>query len=92
MNAGHYSVFNPAGKKVADCGHLKDAILLIAMKGEGYYYQFRPEMGPIVDVENQKQLSTTDIVINMDGGVGGSWSEVPNQLVLDQGDGEIFLS
>ena len=49
-------------------------------------------MGSIVDVENQKQLSTTDIVINMDGGVGGSWSEVPNQLVLDQGDGEVFLS
>ena len=31
--------------------------------------------GDIVDVSN-KQLPTTDIVVNMDGGVGGSWKEV----------------
>ena len=29
----------------------------------------------IVDVTN-KQLPTNDIVVNMDGGVGGSWKEV----------------
>ena len=31
--------------------------------------------GDIVDVTN-KQLPTNDIVVNMDGGVGGSWKEV----------------
>ena len=36
---------------------------------------YTPLPGDIVDVSN-KQLPTTDIVVNMDGGVGGSWKEV----------------
>ena len=32
--------------------------------------------GDIVDVSDGKQLPTRDIVVNMDGGVGGSWQEV----------------
>ena len=30
-------------------------------------------MGPVVDVEIPKALPTNEIVVNMDGGVGGSW-------------------
>jgi hypothetical protein len=30
-------------------------------------------MGQVVDVEIPKALPTNEIVVNMDGGVGGSW-------------------
>ena len=32
-----------------------------------------PLPGDIIDVSNPKQLPTHDIIVNMDGGVGGSW-------------------
>jgi hypothetical protein len=70
---GFYSIFNSFGKKILDCGSLQDATTLVAMKGQGHYYQFTPYLGDIVDVSLGKQLPTRDIVINMDGGVGGSW-------------------
>jgi hypothetical protein len=46
-------------------------------------------MGPVVDVEIPKALPTNEIVVNMDGGVGGSWEvkELP-QIGLPQGQGE----
>jgi hypothetical protein len=75
---GLYSVFNPRGEKIADCGWERDAVNLIGMRNrrwDGHYYQFTPLPGDIVDVSS-KQLPTTDIVVNMDGGVGGSWKEV----------------
>ena len=75
---GLYSVFNPRGEKIADCGMERDAVNLIGMrnaKWDGHYYQFTPFPGDIIDVSN-KQLPTRDIVVNMDGGVGGSWKEV----------------
>tara|TARA_A100001201_G_scaffold33817_1_gene36246 strand:- start:661 stop:948 length:288 start_codon:yes stop_codon:yes gene_type:complete len=75
---GLYSVFNPRGEKIADCGWERDAVNLIGMRNrrwDGHYYQFTPLPGDIIDVSN-KQLPTTDIVVNMDGGVGGSWKEV----------------
>ena len=73
---GHYSVFDPDGNKIADCGTLRDAVSLVGMRGEGHYYTFKPYLGEIVDVTSTKQLPTRDIVVNMDGGVGGSWDEV----------------
>ena len=75
---GYYSVFNPRGEKIADCGIERDAVNLIGMRNRrwvGHYYTFIPLPGDIVDVSN-KQLPTRDIVVNMDGGVGGSWKEV----------------
>ena len=75
---GLYSVFNPRGEKIADCGMEKDAVNLIGMrnaKWDGHYYQFTPFPGDIIDISN-KQLPTRDIVVNMDGGVDGSWKEV----------------
>jgi len=79
---GYYSVFNPRGDKIADCGSQKDAVTLLNMRNnrwEGHYYTFNPLPGDIIDVSFGKQLPTRDIVVNMDGGVGGSWKEVPEE-------------
>ena len=98
---GFYSVFAPGGRKIADCGSLQDATTLVAMKGDGHYYQFTPFPGDIIDVSFGKQLPTRDIVVNMDGGVGGSWTEiyeqfdesfgVKKQKQLNQSDDEVFI-
>ena len=74
-----YPVFNPRGEKIADCGTGKDAANLMHMRNarwDGHYYSFIPLPGDIVDISSGKQPPTRDIVINMDGGVGGSWKEV----------------
>ena len=73
-----YSVFNPRGEKIADCGIERDAVTLMNSRNrrwEGHYFTYVPSQGDIVDVSN-KQLPTRDIVVNMDGGVGGSWQEI----------------
>jgi len=99
---GFYSVFASGGKKVADCGSLQDATTLVGMRGEGHYYQFTPYPGDIVDVSSSKQLPTRDIVVNMDGGIGGSWMEVSEEEFdkmfdfekprqLNQSDAEVFV-
>jgi hypothetical protein len=78
---GYYSVFNPRGEKIADCGILRDAINLVGSRNknwDGHYYQFKPTY-EIVDVNSTKYLSTNDIVVNMDGGVGGSWKNVSEE-------------
>ena len=79
---GHYSVFNPRGQKIADCGAEKDAVNLLGMRNrrwEGHYYSFIPSPGNIIDISSGKQLPTKDIIVNMDGGVGGSWQEVSEE-------------
>ena len=76
---GYYSVFDPDGKKIADCGQERDAVNLIGSRTrrwDGHYYQFNRLPGDIIDVSEGKQLPTRDIVVNMDGGVGGSWKEI----------------
>ena len=76
---GYYSVFDPEKNKIADCGSERDAIFLIHSRNriwDGHYYTFNPLPGDIVDVSSGKKLPTRDIVVNMDGGVGGSWEEV----------------
>ena len=84
---GYYSVFNPRGEKIADCGKERDAVNLIGMRNrrwEGHYYQFNPLLGDIIDMSFGKQLPTRDIVVNMDGGVGGSWTIESLQQNLPQ--------
>ena len=74
-----YSVYNPRGEKIADCGAERDALFLVHSRNrrwEGHYYTFYPLPGDIIDVTSAKQLPTRDIVVNMDGGVGGSWKEI----------------
>ena len=76
---GYYSIFNPDSKKIADCGTERDALFLIHSRNktwDGHYYTFNPLPGDIIDVNTSYQLPTTDIVVNMDGGVGGSWKEI----------------
>ena len=76
---GYYSVFNPRGEKIADCGIERDAVNLIGMRNcrwDGHYYQFTPLPGDIIDVT--RQLPPDEIVINLEGGVGGSWQVLPN--------------
>ena len=99
---GYYSVFDPKGNKVADCGIERDAVCLIHSRNknwDGHYYQFNPLPGTIVDVSSSKKLPTRDIVVNMDGGIGGSWMEVSEEefdkmfptLELNQSDEEVFV-
>ena len=90
---GYYSVFNPRCEKIADCGSQKDAVNLLNMRNnrwEGHYYMFNPLPGDIVDMSPSKSFPTNsivvadgysskDIVVNMDGGVGGSWKEVSDE-------------
>ena len=99
-----YSVFNPRGEKIADCGILSDAVNLVGTRNkywDGHYYQFKPTYQTLdVESTSQKQLPTKDIVVNMDGGVGGSWKEVeyievggqkiPTQQQLPQNDSKAF--
>ncbi len=74
---GYYSVFDPTGKKIADCGSIKDAVNLIGTRGDGHYYQFKPTYETVeVKLLERPKLPTKDIIVNMDGGVGGSWEEV----------------
>ena len=74
---GYYSVFDPTGKKIADCGSMKDAVSLVGRRGEGHYYQFKPIYETVeVKLLERPELPTKDIVVNMAGGVGGSWEEV----------------
>ena len=79
-----YSVFDPTGKKIADCGSLRDATNLVGMRGEGHYYQYKPVYQTVDIKPAQDQLPTTDNVVNMDGGVGGSWFEVAGQTLQMQ--------
>jgi hypothetical protein len=90
---GLYSVYNPKGEKIADCGQERDAVNLIAGRNrhwDGHYYQFIPFPGDIVDVGKLYELPTGDIVVNMDGGVGGSWHTIPTQQKLEPSDLKTF--
>jgi|TARA_B100001939_G_scaffold340956_1_gene349878 hypothetical protein len=73
-----YSViWKDTGKKYCDCGWEMDAQrivsnrphLLTYVRNDHYLY------GQTVDVTPQPALPTNEIVVNMDGGVGGSWEE-----------------
>ena len=97
---GYYSVFNPRGEKIADCGIERDAVNLMHTRNkywDGHYFTFNPLPGDIVDVNQSKEFEpyipvnsiADDIVVNMDGGVGGSW-KVDSQPVLEQNDAEVF--
>jgi hypothetical protein len=65
------------GKRVCQCGTLEDAQMMVAFDPENRVYtlnQFLP--GQCIDIQVPKELPTNEIVVNMDGGVGGSWKEV----------------
>jgi len=71
----YFSVLDKkTGRKIVDCGDELDALAMVAMDPQNRTYtrnQFL--MGQVVDVQMPKALPTSEIVVNMDGGVGGSW-------------------
>jgi hypothetical protein len=78
------------GRKILDCGDEMDALNMVAFDSQNRTYtRNKFLMGPVVNVEIPKALTTNEIVVNMDGGVGGSW-EVKEllQIKLPEGQGE----
>jgi len=71
----YFSVLDKkTGRKISDCGDEQDALMMVSMDPQNRTYtrnQFL--MGQVVDVQMPKALPTSEIVVNMDGGVGGSW-------------------
>ena len=93
-NEEYFSVLNKkTGKKLLDCGDEQDALQMVSMDPQNRTYtRNKFLMGPVVDVEIPKALPTNEIVVNMDGGVGGSWDvrepEKLPQIKLPEGQGE----
>lgn len=62
------------GRKIADCGEEADALMMVAFDPQNRTItRNKFMMGQVVDIEMPKALPTNEIVVNMDGGVGGSW-------------------
>ena len=84
----YFSVLDKrTGRKIVDCGEELDALAMVAMDSQNRTYtrnQFL--MGQVVDVQMPKTLPTSEIVVNMDGGVGGSWEvrELPQIKLPDR--------
>ena len=74
-NEEYFSVINQnTGKKLMDCGLEEDALAMVSLDPQNRTYtRNKFLMGPVVDIEMPKALPTNEIVVNMDGGVGGSW-------------------
>ena len=99
----YFSVLDKkTGRKLLDCGEESDALEMVAFDPQNRTYtRNKFLMGPVVDVEIPKALPTNEIVVNMDGGVGGSWKEiyeqfdeafgVKKQKQLNQSDAEVFV-
>lgn len=100
---GYYSVFNPRGEKIADCGQEKDAVNLIYSRNrrwDGHYYTFNPLPGDIIDVSNnqlppnQKYIGWVDVTEKEFDeqfiAVGGQ--KIPTQQKLQPSDLKTFNS
>ena len=85
---GYFSVFNPRGEKIADCGIERDAVNLMNMRNrrwDGHYFMFTPLPGDIVDVSS-KQLPTRNIEYIEIGG-----QKIPTQQQFPQNCQEPFI-
>ena len=93
-NEEYFSVINKnTGKKLLDCGNEMDALAMVALDPQNRTItRNKFLMGQVVDIEMPKVLPTNEIVVNMDGGVGGSWEvcepEKLPQIKLPEGQGE----
>ena len=93
-NEEYFSVLDKrTGKKLLDCGSEEDALQMVAMDSQNRTYtKNKFLMGQVVDVVIPKALPTNEIVVNMDGGVGGSWEvkepEKLPQIKLPEGQQE----
>ena len=90
----YFSVIDKrTGKKLLDCGDETDALNMVAFDPQNRTYtRNKFLMSPVIDVEIPKELPTNEIVVNMDGGVGGSWEvrepEKLPQIKLPEGQQE----
>ena len=71
----YFSVIDKrTGKKIVDCGDELDALYMVSMDPQNRTItKNKFLMGQVIDVQMPKALPTNEIVVNMDGGVGGSW-------------------
>ena len=80
-------------KKICDCGNLEDAKMVMSLDTPNReVVKNKLLMSPVIDIHIPKELPTNEIVVNMDGGVGGSWEvrepdKLP-QIKLPEGQGE----
>ena len=74
-NEEYFSILDKrTGKKILDCGDEMDALQMVAMDPQNRVMtKNKFLMGQVVDIDMPKALPTNEIVVNMDGGVGGSW-------------------
>lgn len=74
-NEEYFSVINKnTGKKIVDCADREDALLMVSFDPQNRTITTNKMlMGPVVDIEMPKALPTSNIVVNMNDGVGGSW-------------------
>jgi hypothetical protein len=90
-NEEYFSVIETkTGRKIVDCGDEVDALAMVAFDPQNRTItRNKILMSPVIDIEMPKALPTNEIVVNMDGGVGGSWEvkDLP-QIKLPQGQGE----
>ena len=93
-NEEYFSIIDKrTGKKILDCGDEMDAIAMVNMDPQNRVMtKNKFLMGQVVDIDMPKALPTNEIVVNMDGGVGGSWEvrepdKLP-QIKLPEGQGE----
>jgi hypothetical protein len=93
-NEEYFSVINKnTGRKILDCGEREDALMMVSFDPQNrQIVTNKTLMGPVVDIETPKALPTSEIVVNMDGGVGGSWEvrepEKLPQIKLPEGQQE----
>ena len=81
------------GRKIVDCGDEMDALAMVSLDPQNRTItRNKFMMGQVVDVQMPKALPTNEIVVNMDGGVGGSWEvkepEKLPQIKLPEGQQE----
>ena len=71
----YFSVLDKkTGRKLLDCGEEVDALAMVAFDPQNRTYtRNKFLMGQVIDVHVPKALPTNEIVVNMGGGVGGSW-------------------
>lgn len=73
-----WTVYDSVGRKVADCGWERDAAIL-AERRNGTYRRNNTDLpGPVIDVEVQKALPTSNVVITSEP--EKEPVEVPKQL------------
>ena len=90
----YFSVIDKrTGRKIVDCAEWSDAMMMFDIDPHNRQItRNKFMMGQVVDVHMPKALPTNEIVVNMDGGVGGSWEvrepdKLP-QIKLPEGQGE----